>query len=270
MMSRRKALARPGRRGGGGGGDATLNPARWLSARPAHVAVVALALVTIVGCAKPSAITEPQGLTKDHLCDRFLQDVTSSETVEVRAGDSSPRSTASSAEQFRETARQLAEFGASARGAIDPEIADRATRLEEQARKVLRDLAPNASDEEAQRATRPMFTDSAALYYDCAAHLFGSPGAPADTTSGACAEPDARTLDGRNVVHYGSGGYDFIDSTCELVQGTHTDGGCSFPGGTATSDATQNQAFAVVEVAYDPDTCQALHETGRIDADALP
>jgi hypothetical protein len=71
-------------------------------------------------------------------------------------------------------------------------------------------------------------------------------------------------------VYYGSRDHDFIESRCELVRGAPIDGGCSFPGGSTLSGGPGDQAVATVEVAYDPETCMALHEIGTVHAEDLP
>lgn len=232
-------------------------------------------LLALVACGAELPVDLGAGPTKDEVCERFLADARASTevTVEHPGDPADDVPVPSAAEQYLETAEGLAELGRFASDADDPEVAGRGERLERHARAVLADLSPRADDDEAHRIVEPMFTESIGLYYDCAAHILeqAPPEAPTARAAGACERPGAPTLDGPNVVHYGSGGQDFIESTCELREGVRVDDGCSFPGhGTTLSDEDGHQAHASVEVAYDPDTCRALYETGPVEPGSPP
>ena len=126
-------------------------------------------------------------------------------------------------------------------------------------------LDPDAGDDEAQRVAEPLYAETTQLYATCVAPLYAQALASDRPLTGACGEPGAPKLEGPHVIVYGS--LDFAESTCELVQGAPVEDGCSSTGG-GTSGPHDTGPVTSVEVAYDPDTCRSLVETGRLRDDS--
>lgn len=84
--------------------------------------------------------------------------------------------------------------------------------------------------------------------------LLGNPG-PAQATE----TPQALTLTGPNVIHYGTSDYSLTSSYQLLRQGTPTATGCEF----FVEDRVQvGEDLAEIDVAYDPDTCRLVVARG--------
>lgn len=79
--------------------------------------------------------------------------------------------------------------------------------------------------------------------------------APAQATE----VPQALTLSGPNVIHYGTSDYSLTASRQLLRQGTPTATGCEF----LVEDRVQpGENLAEIDVAYDPDTCRLIVARG--------
>lgn len=225
----------------------------------ALAASVALSLLA-AGCGADVSLRSGEGLTQDEVCERFLPVVGQAMRVEVENGRevSSPQ-----AVQHRDFAEQAAEFGRWAQAAEDEGLAERAANIADEADRVLEEMPADASDERAQEIAEGLYAETGSLYMTCVAEAYRRVLAGEVELTGACAEPGAPKLEGPNVVVYPSGG-NYVDSTCELVEGEVVDDGCVFPGWSRTGEAGETGAWGRVEVAHDPDTCRTLYESGRL------
>lgn len=90
-----------------------------------------------------------------------------------------------------------------------------------------------------------------------------------DWARSACGEPGAPALRGSRVVRYPVT-HHFSESECELIKGVKSGSRCSFPDkGLARLDDGSGQTLGRAEMAFDPDTCEALFETGILAEDPM-
>lgn len=227
----------------------------------------AVVVAGVAACGSVMPAQEPggsSGPTRETVCKRYMAVIAESGSI-TRSENSTGMTPPPEAQQHLSTARALRTFGRWAADAEDAELADNARRIEGEAKRVVRRLSPTDTNRRASRITNPLYERSAELYYDCNAEIYAAALGKNRPEHGACARPGAPTLDGPNVVVYGSS-QNYIDSTCELVEGTKINDGCSFavPGEGPT---TSGGVFGSEEVATDHDTCRALFETGRLAED---
>lgn len=229
------------------------------------LSVVAVMGATGCGSAVPAADASGEsGLARDAVCQRYMAVIAEFGSI-TRAENSAGVTSDSEAQQHLRAARAMRTFGRWARGADEAALADDATRIEREAGWVVRRLSPTDSHRRASRLTDPLYEQTTELYYDCNAEIYRTALGRNRPEHGACAEPGAPTLDGPNVVVYGSS-RNYIDSTCELVEGTKLADGCSFAM-SAGQPTSRVGIFGSEEVATDHDTCRSLFETGRLAED---
>ena len=228
--------------------------------------IVLVVVLVAAGCAASQPDSPPTGdtagLSRDEVCDRFITGLGDAGMIRLSHGSGGVTSPPEAA-QHLDDVETFREFGRWARNAQDPAQVDLGVRIEQEAETVARELSPDDSDRKAERVTDPLYRATAELYYDCQRELYQellrSGGAE---MTGACAEPGAPKLEGPNVMVYGSNGM-FVDPTCELVQGDRVGDGCGFSNQEDSAPAGGG-AHGSVEVAFDPDTCRALFERGRV------
>jgi hypothetical protein len=90
--------------------------------------------------------------------------------------------------------------------------------------------------------------------------MLANPGAAQADSTG----PQALTLTGPNVIHYGTSDYSLASDQRLLRQGTATATGCEF---LVQDRVRPGQDLAEVDVAYDPDTCRLVVARGVPSAD---
>lgn len=229
-------------------------------------AIVAL-LAMAAGCGAPEVggfqPAPTASLSRDVVCQHFVNEL--GDAGGVRVSQTNGRVTSPpQAAQHLDGVDAFREFGRWARDAQDPAQAGTAARIQEEAERVSVELSPDDSDRKAQRLTRPLYRATAELYYDCQRELYQEllQNGGVEMT-GACAEPGAPKLEGPNVFVYGSSGR-LTDATCELVQGERHGDGCGYSHSRTSGPGDGGGAWGSEEVAYDPDTCRALFERGRV------
>jgi hypothetical protein len=213
-------------------------------------------LFITAACQAEEPVLPPTGPSASAVCERFV----SLEGVDAHH----PLGVETSAEvvEQRRVRRDLIAFGRWAQTTDDERLAGLAADLVEEGAPLEAGSEASAvegsSDSlgESERIAR-IASD---VYAACLARtLYRSSRLP--RMSGACSEVEAPALSGERVIVYGPT-TDFAESTCVLVQGRRIEAGCTFAG-VGTAQAELGDRFVEEEVAFDPDTCQALYEVGR-------